>query len=157
MPFPLPDTPLARSMSSPSIDSSPLTEESCSGSPDLSNGFQGGSLENHEVQSMVSKGAKCEHKATKDSTGCFCCNRSSCTANVIKKHDEPFNCSALDCKRTPLPVSADIRQRPTECITQARSYTALFQPANAITEKALRETNNSRITFDLNILITKIT
>ena len=54
------------------------------------------------------------------------------------------------------PFSTDIRQRSTECITQARSYTTLFQPASAITGKASRETNNSRITFDSNILMTAI-
>jgi hypothetical protein len=87
-------------MSSPLIDSSPLREESCSGSPNLSDGFQGGFLEKHEGQSMTPKGAKCGHEVTKDSTGCFCCNRSSGTANVIDEHDRPFKCSVPDCKRT---------------------------------------------------------
>jgi hypothetical protein len=75
----LPYTPVARRMSSPSIDSSPPTEKSCSGSPNLSNS---------------------ERKATKDSTGCFCCSRSSRTVKVIDNHNKPFNCSAPDCKRT---------------------------------------------------------
>ena len=56
----------------------------------------------------------------------------------------------------PLPFSADIRQRSTECITKAKSYNALFQPMSAITGKASRETNNSRITFDANIPMTAI-
>src|SRR5271168_3959762 len=55
------------------------------------------------------------------------------------------------------PFSVDIRQRSTECIKQARSYNALFQPASAITGKTFREANNSRITFDANIPITAIT
>jgi len=38
-----------------------------------------------------------------------------------------------------------------EYIAHARSYTALFQPASAIPEKASRETNNSTATFDANI------
>jgi hypothetical protein len=52
--------------------------------------------------------------------------------------------------------STDMRQRSMECITQARSYTALFQPASAIKGKASRETNNLRIIFDANILMTAI-
>jgi hypothetical protein len=82
-------------MLSPSIPSSSPTEESCSGSPNLSDGSQGGSLENPEGQSFTPKGAKCEHEVTKDST-----DRSSCTANVTDKHDKTFKCSALDCKRS---------------------------------------------------------
>lgn len=38
----------------------------------------------------------------------------------------------------PLSVSADMRQRPMECITQARSYSALFQLAGAITGKGFQ-------------------
>jgi hypothetical protein len=102
-------------MSSPLIDSSPLREESCSGSLNLSNGFQGGLLEKHECQSMTPKEAKCKHKVTKDLTGCFCCNRSSCTANVINKHNRRFNCSAPDCKRTQGFASlASLRRHKTE-------------------------------------------
>jgi len=57
----------------------------------------------------------------------------------------------------PLPFFADIRQRSMECITRARSYNALFQPVSAITGKAFKEANNSRITFNANILILAIT
>jgi len=53
--------------------------------------------------------------------------------------------------------STDIRQRSTECITRARSYNALFQPVSAITGKAFREANNSRITSNANIPILAIT
>jgi hypothetical protein len=80
-------------MSSPSICSS-LTEESCSGSPNLGDGSRVGSLENPEGQSFAPKEAKCEYEVTKDST-----DRPSCTANVTDKHDKTFKCSALDCKR----------------------------------------------------------
>jgi hypothetical protein len=93
MPFLLPDTPVARSMSSPSIPSSPPAEEPCSNSPNLGDGSQGGSLENPEGQLFTHKG-KCEHEVTKDST-----DRSSCTANMVDKHDKTYKCSALDCKR----------------------------------------------------------
>ena len=71
-------------MSSPLIPSSPPTEESCSDSPNLSDGSQGGSLENPEGQLFTPKGAKCEHEVM----------------NVIDKHDNPFNCFVPDCKRT---------------------------------------------------------
>ena len=88
MPFPLPDTPVARSMPSPSIPSSPPTEESCSDSPNPSDGSQGGSLENPERQLFTHKG-KCEHEV----------RGPSCTANMVDKHDKTYKCSALDCKR----------------------------------------------------------
>jgi hypothetical protein len=57
----------------------------------------------------------------------------------------------------PLPFSADMRQRSTECITRAGSYNALFQPVSAITGKAFREANNLRITSNANIPILAIT
>jgi hypothetical protein len=66
-------------MSSLSIPSFSPTEESCSGSPNLSDGSQGGSLENPEGRSFTPKGAKCKPEVT--------------------KHNKIFNCSALDCKR----------------------------------------------------------
>jgi hypothetical protein len=93
MPFPLPDTLVARRMSSPSIPSSPPTEEAYSDSPNPGDGSQGGSLENPEGQLFTHKG-NCEHEVTKDST-----DRSSCTANMVDKHDKTYKCSALDCKR----------------------------------------------------------
>jgi hypothetical protein len=80
-------------MSSPSIPSSPPTEEPCSNSPTPGNGSQGGSLENPEGQLFTHKG-KCEHEVTKDST-----DRFSCTVNMVDKHDKTYKCSALDCKR----------------------------------------------------------
>lgn len=89
--FLLLDTLVARSMSSPSIPSSLPTEESCSDSPNPSDGSQGSSLENPKGQSFTPKRAKCEHEVIEDSTGCM--------ANVIDKHNKPFNCSILDCKR----------------------------------------------------------
>jgi hypothetical protein len=46
-----------------------------------------------EGQLFTHKG-KCEHEVTKDST-----DRSSCTANMVDKHDKTYKCSALDCKR----------------------------------------------------------
>jgi hypothetical protein len=111
-------------------------------------------VENPEGQLLTHKG-KCKHGVTKDSTG-----RSSCTANIVDKHDKTYKCSALDCKEIkalhPSPFSEDMRQSSTECITQARSYTALLQLASAITGKASRETNNSRITFNANIPMTAI-
>src|SRR5277367_3412229 len=93
MPFLPLDTLVARSMSSPSIPSSPPIEEPCSNSPNLGDGSQGGSLENPEGQLFTHKG-KCEHEVTKDST-----DRSSCTSNMVDKHDKTYKCSALDCKR----------------------------------------------------------
>ena len=44
-----------------------------------------------------------------------------------------------------------MRQKPTECIAHARSYTALFRLASATWEKDSREANNSRATSDANI------
>jgi hypothetical protein len=93
-------------------------------------------LENPEGQSH--KG-KCEHEVTKDST-----DHSSCMANMVDKYDKTYKCSALDCQRNYSFASLAIlcrhtvRQRSTECITQARSYTTLFQPASAIIGKASR-------------------
>jgi hypothetical protein len=93
MPFLLPDTPVARSMSPLSIPSSPPTEEPYSNSPNLGGGSQGGSLENPEGQLFTHKG-KFEHEVTKDSTDHF-----SCTTSMVDKHDKTYKCSALDCKR----------------------------------------------------------
>ena len=91
--FLLLDTPVARSISSPSIPSSPPIEEPYSDSPNPSDGSQGDSLENPEGQLFTHKG-KCEHEVTKDST-----DRSSCTTNIVDKHDKTHKCSTLDCKR----------------------------------------------------------
>lgn len=58
----------------------------------------------------------------------------------------------------PLQFSTDMKQRPIEWITYARSYTALFSTCERQNGKPSREeANNSRVIYDANIATTAIT
>jgi len=72
----------------------PPTEESCSSSPNLSDGSHGSSLENPEGQSFTPKGAKCKPEVTKYNKAFNCCSAPDCRRNecfasltILRRHE----------------------------------------------------------------------
>ena len=109
-------------------------------------------MENPGSQLFTHK-RKCEHEVTKDLTNC-----SNCIANIVDKYDKTYKCSILDCKRNQGFTSlAILRRHKTEIYGMHNTGQKLHCPIPTCGHhngKGFQRTNNSRITFDVNIPMT---